>query len=88
MKNPTIAAPKSPGPWVDEEVCLVCFSMYEKFRAWPDWAASADVLRQAAKREGDQGGGYRGRGSVLWVMRVTKLNAWYDEHMPCGQWWE
>jgi len=29
-------------------------------------------------------GGYRSRGPVLWAMRVEKLQAWYLNHMFCG----
>jgi len=83
--NPLFAEPSPPGPWVSGERCLGCGEDYGDFRGPLDFAAAADVLRQAAKTAGDDGGGYRSRGPVLWVMRVFKLDAWFLQHMECGR---
>ena len=33
-------------------------------------------------------GGYRSRGAILWMMRVQKLRAFYEEHAQCWDWCE
>jgi hypothetical protein len=86
--NPTIRAPLSPGEWVDEEECYQCGEQYHDFRCYPNFIDCADRLRYAAFSKGDEGGGYRSRGPVLWVMRTEKLQQWYMKHLGCGYEWE
>lgn len=81
--NPTIARPLSCGGWVNETACQ-CGALYVDFRAYPSFADAADRLRKAAQAAGDDGGGYRSRRPVLWVMRCIKLDAWFQEHYACG----
>ena len=81
--TPARDAPKSPGPWVDETRCYACGGEYKRFRGSKGFADAADDLRRAAKAAGDEGGGFRSRGAVLWWMRVNKLDEWYLKHWPC-----
>lgn len=81
--NPWIAAPTAPGPWVDEHRCEGCGERYDEYVAGITFDAAAHRLRQAAKAAGDEGGGYRSRGPVLWVMRCMKLEDWYMRHFGC-----
>ena len=83
--NPDMPAPDPPGPWVDESACYVCCESYVDYRAGFTFEDAADLLRQVAKGAGDQGGGYRSRGPVLWTLRTMKLTAWYLEHADCGR---
>lgn len=80
--NEAIPAPKSPGPWVDEERC-VCGATYTDHRTWPDWMEATDMVRRA-NGGWHAGGGYRTRGPVLWAMHVLKLTDWYEKHYFCG----
>ena len=82
--NPRIKAPAAPGEHCDQEFCYGCGESYEEFRLYFSFAEAADLIRHKAFGEGDEGGGWRSRGPVLWVMRVMKLNAWYDKHSGCG----
>ena len=82
--NPKIKAPAPPGEHCDQEYCYGCGADYESFRCYVSFAEAADLIRHKAKSEGDEGGGWRSRGPVLWVMRVIKLSAWYDQHSGCG----
>jgi hypothetical protein len=78
--NELLPEPRPPGPWVDARACT-CGASYEDFRAWPSFHDGAQRVRQV----NGEGGGYRSRGPVLWAMRVLKLEAWYLEHLLCGQ---
>lgn len=80
-------APSAPGDWVDEHECRVCGARYETFRGPESFHSAARLIRYRAKAEGDDGGGYRSRGPVLWVMRAAKLAAWFEAHYPCGCCW-
>lgn len=80
--NSTIALPRSPGSWVDEERCT-CGATYAQFRAYPDWQEACATIR-TANGGFTGGGGFRSRGPVLHVMRVMKLLAWYQEHYFCA----
>lgn len=86
--NPYTGKPKAPGPWVDEHACVVCGASYSRHRAFPDFATGAQRLRLAAKAEGDTGGGFRSRRSVLWQMRIAKLEDWFLNHHHCGAGWD
>jgi hypothetical protein len=81
--NPLINAPRAPGKWVDEEKCI-CGAIYGDHRGDYSFAAAAQRLRHRAKDDGDEGGGYRSRGPVLWQLHVLKLESWYAEHYMCG----
>lgn len=86
--NPYTGTPKAPGPWVNESTCVVCGASYAAHRAFPGFGEGARRLRQAAKADGDEGGGFRSRRSVLWQMRVAKLEDWYMNHHHCGAGWD
>jgi len=86
--NPTIARPRAPGWWVDDESC-VCGATYRDFRAFPKskkkhyrFSQAADLIRRAAGGW-ESGGGFRSRRVVLWTMRVIKLTEWYEQHAGC-----
>ena len=85
--NPLVTAPRSPGSWVDEDRCD-CGAAYADHRGSYGFHEAAQRLRAMAKAAGDEGGGFRSRGAVLWVLRTLKLESWYLEHWPCGQWAE
>lgn len=94
--NETIAAPNSPGSWVDEDSCS-CGDTYRDFRcvAASTFEEAAQLLRarfRAADRErglhGDTPAGWRTRGPVLWFWRCLKLGDWYDAHQDCGDDWD
>lgn len=81
--NPRIDPIKPPGWWVTDRECEGCGEQYDDHRSGANFQDAANELRMSAKSAGDEGGGYRSRGSVLWVMRVHKLNSWYLEHVYC-----
>jgi hypothetical protein len=81
--NPTISAPRAPGTWVDETECI-CGAKYRDHRGSYGFAEAAQYIRQRAKDDGDESGGFRSRGPVLWALRVLKLMSWYEEHFMCG----
>ena len=80
--NPYIRKPRSPGPWVTDRECD-CGCKYRDFRGPLCFQEAANWLRSRAHGDGDESGGFRSRGPVLWMMRVAKLGAWYDEHRYC-----
>ena len=80
--NAAIDLPVSPGPWVDARRCD-CGEDYKTFRAWPSFEDAAFRIRVANGGFGE-GGGFRSRGPVLWMMRVMKLEAWYLAHQACA----
>lgn len=98
-ENATFPKPLPPGPWVTKWRC-VCgdhIEDYKDFRSGVSFGEAAQVLRDANQAEelggkrqildpGDPPGGRRSRGPVLWVMRVIKLQRWYDAHAACGSW--
>lgn len=61
--------------------------LYRDHRGGYGFAEATHRLRQSAKGEGDDGGGYRSRRSVLWWLRVLKLEDWYQTHGECGRTW-
>lgn len=82
--NPLLCAPAPPGDWIDEERCD-CGATYEAFRSGVEFHEGVHRLRAAAKESGDEGGGYRTECSVKWVLRVIKLERWYEAHLECGE---
>jgi hypothetical protein len=82
--NPHVTHSPRPGRWVDDERC-VCGAVYKAFRGGMSFVEAAHALRARAKAEKDDGGGYRSRGPVLWMMRANKLTQWYAQHAICGQ---
>lgn len=83
-RNAYAPAPSSPGRWVDEERCTACGAVYEEHRAWPSFSEAHQRIRARAQAQGDEGGGYRSRGPVLWELHLLKLESWYQSHAPCG----
>lgn len=83
MVNPDFKKPRSPGAWVDDHTCS-CGCNYATFRAGYTFHDAVYVLRNRAKGEGDEGGGFRSRRPVLWVLRVLKLGLWFQVHEGCG----
>jgi hypothetical protein len=81
--NPRAPEPDPPGPWVDADTCTACAEDYTRWVAGITFDDGVQALRQAAKADGDLGGGYRSRGPVLWRMRILKLEAWYERHLEC-----
>lgn len=79
--NPKISLPVSPGEWVDDSSCE-CGATYHDFRAGITFAEAADRLRIAFGGY-EEGGGFRSRGPVLYMMRVMKLCLWYIAHADC-----
>lgn len=87
--NEEIPEPRSPGEWVDPRRCHVCGDRYGDFRAGSDCGFDQGVAAVRSANGGfEEGGGWRSRGPVLWAMHTCKLNAWYLEHLPCGEWWD
>lgn len=82
--NPDFPKPRSPGYWVNDRRC-VCGDTYKAFRGAVSFAEAVQMIRAKAKSEGDEGGGYRSSGPALWVMRTTKLDGWYRDHLWCGE---
>lgn len=80
--NPYIAAPRPPGPWVDEWECI-CGEEYRNHRCWIHFSEACTQFRVAARNQGIRGGGFRSRRAILWMMRVIKLADWYEEHHGC-----
>ncbi len=83
--NADIPKPKRPGWWVDEKNCDVCGKTYLAHRAPSGNDEALQLVRQANKAAGDDGGGYRSRGPMLWARKILKLEHWYETHMTCGQ---
>jgi hypothetical protein len=83
--NGTILKPTSPGWWVTETKCSACGRTYENHRAGVGNDDALNLVRSAAKADGDEGGGFRSRGPMLWAKRVLKLSHWYETHYQCGQ---
>ena len=79
--NPTIPIPRSPGPWVDEERNAITGQTYDDFRSTCTFGDGVAMVRRAAKRAGDAGGGYRSVGPVKHALRVCKLDQWYQKAM-------
>ena len=88
--NPLIRMPAPPHTriagirrtWVDESSCI-CGARYLDFRAGNTFSDAALALRQLAKSQGDDGGGYRSIRPVLTMLRAMKLDAWFLEHYGC-----
>lgn len=88
--NPWIPMPRPPSvrrdgrtrTWVDESVC-VCGASYAAFKPGITFEAGALALRQLAKGQGDDGGGYRSVRPVLTMMRALKLQSWFEAHFGC-----
>ncbi len=81
--NELLNRPSPPGPWVDGIEC-VCGSKYRNFRAGVDFSEAASAVR-IHNGGYENGGGYRSRRVVLWMMHCNKLSVWYTEHFMCGQ---
>lgn len=82
--NPQIPLPASPAPkLITAEGCEICGETPREWSAGVDYGDGVALLRQAARREGDKGGGYRSRGPVLWAMHVVKIGRFYERHMAC-----
>ena len=88
--NERVAEPRPPGPWVNPVRCLCCGAEYAdhvmQFLPALDFADAAAQLR-SHNGGWHEGGGYRSRGPVLWLMRVQRLTDWYLFHDQCGQFW-
>lgn len=82
--NPLIRKPRPPGRWVNYESCI-CGARYNDLRCGVGFGEAAQMLRIKAEAAGDITGGYRSRGPVLWLMRVSKLDAWFSMHFDCGR---
>lgn len=95
--NAVVRVPKSPGPWVNEEVNLVTGERFEDFHPRISFA---EARRRVAASNGERaehgpsgwgktgGTGYISRGPVLWMMHVMKLEAWYEHCYPDGAGWD
>ena len=84
--NPDCRLPSIPREmwWLDEEHCLGCGDDYKRWHPHAlSFSEAVHELRAAAKGEGDDGGGFRSRGPVLWRMRCAKMQAWILEHYHC-----
>ena len=88
-RNPRIPEPESPGWWVDCFECE-CGARYGQFRGpyrgpshlrWE--AAARGCERSLVEAAGPSGMVFMSRGPVLWWMRVSKLEAWYQFHRWC-----
>ena len=80
--NAYIPYPREPscyGNWEDD-ACGVCGQKYENFKAGVVWEDGVELMKEYARRENVQGGGYRSRGAVLYAMAVLKRQAWYMRH--------
>lgn len=66
------------------ERCRGCGDLYVNHRGDYDWGRACNLIRAAAAREGDDRGGFRSRGSVLWALRVLKAEDWMLSHFGCG----
>ena len=65
------------------EQCDGCGDLYRDHRGSYSFIDACARIRHAAARDGDEGGGYRSRGPVLWAMRVLKAEDWLMAHMMC-----
>lgn len=83
--NPRIDLDELPHDAVDYERCETCGERYEDFNAGVTWDDGVELLRRAAQAQGDDGGGFRSRGPVLWAMRAVKMSRWLWRHRLC---WE
>lgn len=81
--NERIPRPRSPGDWVTESSCC-CGATYKDHRSDSGWTDAVQRVR-AANGGWHEGGGYRSRGTVLWAMKVLKLESWYRDHYLCGE---
>ena len=80
--NPVLRLPGLP-PWLDLERCEGCGDLYRDHRSGATFSDAHQRIRSAALRDGDEGGGYRSRGPVLWAMRVLKAESWMMRHLNC-----
>lgn len=79
--NNYIREPTSPGEWVDSFSCSVCNELYSDFKSNVSFKDGYVYMQHCNQ---DLNGGYRTRKTILWCMRVMKLNLWYEKHMYCG----
>lgn len=76
QRNPRVAEPSPPGPWVNGERCR-CGALYRDHRAGLSFAdARAELVAM--------GFPHISRGPVLWWLHVFKLADWYGAHSACG----
>ncbi len=64
----------------EDDTCGVCGQRYDQFKAGINYDDGIQLMLQAARREGVEGGGYRSRGSVLYAMAVLKRSQFYQRH--------
>lgn len=80
--NLTIKLPRLP-PWLDLERCEGCGALYADHRGEYGFEAACQRMRSVAAADGDERGGYRSRGAVLWALRVLKAEDWLLAHIYC-----
>ena len=80
--NPTIKLPRLP-PWLTMERCKGCGALYRDHNSGVDFSDGCQRIRHAAAAEGDESGGFRSTGPVLWAMRVLKAEDWLMSHLWC-----
>ena len=83
--NVGIPFPESPGPWVNEFVCI-CEEHpgeYQDFNSGVTFAEATAELRDWNRDNENTSGGWRSRGPVLYMMSVIKMRRWYEAHAGC-----
>ena len=78
--NALIPKPTSPGSWVDEEACI-CGESYSVFSCGVTFTEARNAIKELNRDNYD---GFKTRRTVLWMMRVMKLESWYLRHTLCG----
>lgn len=80
--NALIREPKAPHSVVNSEACI-CGEEYKDFRIDFSFTEARELVKERCLTlEGHDG--YKSRRSVLWAMRVVKLEAWYMRHALCN----
>lgn len=80
--NEPIRLPALP-PWLDLERCEGCGDLYRDHRGAYTWGDACASVRAHAALAGDEGGGYRSKGPVLWALRALKVESWLIAHLGC-----
>ena len=85
FQNAEVREPAPPGPWCSPTQCDCGGTIYDydRYNSGVTFAEAEEELRQRNESAGLEYGGYRSRGPILYMMRVLKLERFYEDHQNC-----